>query len=149
MTKTGKLPSSNKFMDKRLTNGLKSPKCLRIIVWGKYSRILLSCPLNQEGHLTGLLISLLPSALCPVVEMADFVSLRQKSHLLSPIEEICSLALYLPFLPQVTIIRRNSMHMNGTGESLTKNPRPRAILLLSLGKATKKTQSISPNVHSP
>lgn len=56
--------------------------------------------------LTSLLISLHPSALCPVVGMADCESLRQGSHLLAPTEEICSPAPCPPFLPQMTVIRR-------------------------------------------
>lgn len=69
-----------------------------------------------------------PSALCPVVGMADCESLREESHLLAPTEEICSPAQGPPFLPQMTVIRRPR------GDAYEK-PRPRSDLVTELGES--------------
>lgn len=92
-----------------------------------------------------------PLGFVPNVGTADGESLRQESHLLPyPLEEMSYRALCPPFLPQVTLIGRNSMNMNGTAEKLTRKPRARSDLVTELGEGSwKKTQSILPNVHSP
>ena len=74
-------------------------------------------------------LSLHLSAMCLVLgQLTDYESLRQDPPPLpaSP-EEMCSPALCPPFLPQVTLIGRNSMNMNGTGEMHTRKPRPRSL----------------------
>ena len=82
-------------------------------------------------------LSLHPSALCLMLgQLTDHESLRQDPPLLPPSpEETCSPALGPPFLPQVTLIGRNSMNMNGTGEMRTRKPRPRSDLVTELGES--------------
>lgn len=127
---------------------------------GHNSWRLLSSPLNKEGHLACLLISLHP-LLCVQWLGQLIVTLSSRSHTSSPpTEETHYPALCTPFFPRVTLIRRNSMNMNVTGEMPPRDPAPGATLLVCWGKRpgrhnpsylmfTRPDSSSLPHTHSP